>query len=38
MGQFETSLAIWFLSYNDHLQLIATQHISMNVSAIGQVA
>jgi hypothetical protein len=38
MGWFAVGLAIEFLSCNDHLQLIATQYVSMGVSAIEQVA
>ncbi len=37
MGWFVVGRAIEFLSCNDHLQLIATQCVSMGVSAIEQV-
>jgi hypothetical protein len=37
MGWLAIGLATRFLSYNDHLQFIATQHIYTNVSVIEQV-
>jgi hypothetical protein len=38
MGWFVIGLATRFLNYNDHLKLIATQCISIGISAITQVA
>jgi hypothetical protein len=38
MGWFATILAIGFLSCNEHLQFITTQHISTSVNVVWQVA
>jgi hypothetical protein len=38
MGWFAIGFAIGFLSYNDHLQFITMQCISMGVNVIKQVA
>jgi hypothetical protein len=38
MGWFAIGLVIGFLSCNDHLQLIVTQHIFMGMNVIRQVA
>jgi hypothetical protein len=37
MGWFATNLITRFFNCNDYLQIITTQWISTNVSAIGQI-